>query len=186
MFTGRLSWRYWKMMDIYSRDVRLLKPWQSDEPEAMTTAIAWCGFMGLWTLLLSVVPLLFLPFVHLCRQLPWNFSFSPALQSFPPCLCSSVLSLSTPPPPLLFSLLHTSMLKSKTLTWYSPTQLHSWLMKQKKKRMFFLSFVTFLWILKVKCKLDLSWFGFVLFPLSFLLYSLMGVAQLPSDSETSA
>lgn len=88
MFTGGLSWRYRKMTDVYPREVRLLKSWQSDEPEAMAIVISWCGFTGLWTLLLSVVPLLFLPFVHLCRQLPWNFSFSPALQFFPLCLCS--------------------------------------------------------------------------------------------------
>lgn len=50
------------MMDIYSREVRLLKPWKRDEPEAMTIVIAFV-FMGLWILLLSLVPLLLLLYV---------------------------------------------------------------------------------------------------------------------------
>lgn len=74
---------------VCSRDIRLLKLLQSDEPEAKVIAIAWCGSI-LWTLLLPVVPLLFLSLVHLCRQLPWNFSFSPSLKSF--LLCASVCS----------------------------------------------------------------------------------------------
>lgn len=50
------------MMDIYSRDVRLLKLWKRDEPEAMTIVIAF-AFVGFWILLLSVVPLLLLLYV---------------------------------------------------------------------------------------------------------------------------
>lgn len=50
------------MMDIYSRDVRLLKPWKRDEPEAMDIVSAFV-FMCLWNILLSVVPLLLLLYV---------------------------------------------------------------------------------------------------------------------------
>lgn len=106
------------MVDILSGDVRLL-----NHTKVMSDglAVAWCGFTGLWTLLVSVVPLLFLPFVCLCKELLWNFSFSPVSQSFPPMLpCSFFFPLSS----LLFNLQHTLMMEKQSLDMtfsYTPT-----------------------------------------------------------------